>query len=135
MRKNIKTIIAIALCVIGVLWLIPTIFDKSTYLTITSFELAEEKHTTDVYEIHFTYPKGDTVGEGSYKESYVEDWAPAVGGQEVCHYYTCPPFSVHRGDPPSPVPPLCLIAVGLILPYLKKPKFLKKQQKEDSTHE
>ena len=123
MKQKIKIIISIAICVIGVLWLIPTVFVKSAILEITDYKLISEGTLEDEYEITFSYPKG----EGKYIQSYPKDWKPSVGGQDVCHYYTVPPFSVHTGDAPSPVTPLGCIALGILVPFIKKPKFLSKK--------
>ena len=131
MLKKIKTILSILLCVVGVLWLLPTVFVETTQLEITDYKLTQEGEMEDTYEISFTYPRGDETETGKYITSYPKGWEPSVGGQEVCHYYTLPPFSVQVGDAASPVPPLCCIALGLLLPLLKKPRFLAKKKENN----
>ncbi len=125
MNKKIKTIIAVTLCIIGVLWLIPTIFVETTVLEITDYQLVQQESTSDTYEISFSYQRGDQVATGTYTRDYPKDWSPSLKGQEVCHYYTVPPFSVHTGDAPSPMPPLCCMVIGVLLPFLAIPKWLK----------
>ena len=126
--KKIKSFLSVLLCIAGVLWLIPTVFVETTQLEITDYTLTKEGDIEDSYEISFTYPRGDEKRTGKYTENYPKGWEPSVGGQGVCHYYTVPPFSVRVGDAASPVPPLCCIALGLLLVLLKKPKFLSKKK-------
>lgn len=129
--KKIKTIVALALCALGILWLLPTLFVQKTVLTISDFTTVSEDEITDTFAIEFTYPRGQETKSGQYTEVYPKSWAPSVGGQEAGYYYTLPPFSVHAGDPPSPVPPLCCIALGGLVYVLKRPKFLRKQESEN----
>lgn len=136
MTKKIKTIVAVVLCSVGVLWLIPTVFVETTALEITECKLLREGETQDRYEISFTYLRGTDSENGTYTEVYPKGWAPSEGGQEVCHYYTVPPFSVHIGDAPSPVPPLCCIVIGLLLPMVTIPRWIKSIfAKKEKPHE
>ncbi len=134
MKINKKTIIAAVLCMIGLIWLLPTIFVQKTVLNITDFAKVEEGEIEDVFDITVQYQRGKTTADGQYREAYPKGWSPSVGGQEAGYYYTLPPFSFHTGDAPSPVPPLCCILLGVLVYVGKRPKFLN-TKKEDDTNE
>lgn len=131
MKIHIKTLIAIILCAVAVIWMIPTIFVKSTISQIASYELIKSGETTDTYRIIYTYERDGKTLEGSYKAKYLTEFIPLVGEEAVCHYLTLPPYPVFRGDAPSPVPPLVLLIVGVLIYVIDFKKFFKKKEKKN----
>ncbi|MBQ6946660.1 MAG: hypothetical protein IJN42_01315 [Clostridia bacterium] len=132
MKIKIKTILAILLCVVGVIWLIPTVFVQKVPFTITDFELVGGNEFEDEFEIQFTYPKGDKIESDVYTDTYPKSWTPAVGGQQVGYYFTVPPYTVHPGDAPSPVLPLCCFGLGLVTFAFNPSVFLKLFKKKEA---
>ncbi len=130
MKLHIKTIIAILLCVIAVLWLIPTIFVETTVCEIKSYELVKSAQGVDTYRITFTYERGGKILEGSYKAKYDSRFIPLVGEQDACHYLTFPPHPVFTGDAPSPVPPLVTLVIGVLVYVIDFKKFFKKKKEK-----
>ena len=126
--KKLKSILSILLCVVAVLWLVPTICVETTISEIKSYELAQSGASEDTYEITYTYERNSQIYEGTYTDQYGKDFVPLIGEQGVCHYLTIAPYPVFNGDAPSPVPPLVLFAVGLLVYICKVPKFLKKKE-------
>ena len=131
MKLPIKTIIAIILCVIAVIWMIPTVCVQTTISRISSYELIHSGETVDTYRIVYTYERGEKTFEGSYKAKYNNDFIPLMGEENVCHYMTLPPYPVFTGDAPSPVPPLVLLVVGVLVYLLDFKKIFKKKEKQN----
>lgn len=131
MRIHIKTAIAILLCVIAVIWIIPTIFVKTTISEIKSYELVKSDGKVDTYRITYTYNRGDEALEGSYKAKYFSEYIPLVGEEGVCHYLTIPPYLVFKGDAPSPVPPLVLFVIGVLVYVINFKKIYEKMVKKN----
>ncbi|MBR5782664.1 MAG: hypothetical protein IKY33_00390 [Clostridia bacterium] len=133
MKKNLKSIIALAVCIVALLWLILTVFVQTTVSEIVSFELVESKTVEDIYKITYAYQRDGQTLQGSYKTAYNKENIPLVGEQGVCHYLKFPPYSVSNGDAPTPVTPLVLLAIGAIIYVGKLPKFLKKKEKSNES--
>ena len=134
MKKRTKTVIAVILCVIALLWLVPSVFVKTTKCEFTGFELLASDENSNTYNIVFSYQADGQTKMGSYPAVYGIDQQPIIGEQGVCHYHTFPPYMAFEGDPPTPVTPLLLFALGVLIYIGKKPKFLSKK-KEESTDE
>jgi len=131
MRIHIKTAIAILLCVIAVIWIIPTIFVKTTISEIKSYELVKSDGEVDTYRIVYAYNRDGKTLEGSYKAKYFSEYIPLVGEEGVCHYLTIPPYLVFKGDAPSPVPPLVLLVIGVLVYVIDFKKIYEKTVKKN----
>lgn len=125
-KKKIKIILALVLLAAGILWLIPTVFVESTVLRTTGYTLTDDSDPEyNIFTVEYTYPFGKEQRTGSFTQRLYKDVTPTVGAQDVCHYYTVPPYPVFLGDAASPVPPLVCILLGILLLFIKKPKFRK----------
>ncbi len=136
MRKKlqkIKTILAIVMMIVGVLWILPGIFVVRTQMTITDYALVKQSDATDTYELTFTYQKDGNTLSAKDTVRLAKDVTPKLE-QNVCHYYTIPPHSVHFGDPISPEPPLWIIVIGMILFFVDVPDFRALRQKWAQKH-
>ena len=131
MRIHIKTPVAILLCVIAVIWMIPTVFVRSTISEIKSYELIKSEQNADTYRIIYTYERDGKTLEGSYRAKYLPEYVPMVGEEDVCHYLTLPPYPVFRGDAPSPVPPLVLLVIGVLVYVIDFKKIYEKMVKKN----
>ncbi len=131
MKKHIKAITCIALCIIAIVWMIPTVFVKTTISEIKEYELVRSSAAIDTYKITFSYQQGDKIKTGKYTAKYNQNFIPLVGEQDVCHYLTIWPYPVFKGTAPSPVPPLLLLIVSALIYVCKTPKFLRKKEKCD----
>ncbi len=133
MRKHTKTIFSIVLCVVAVVWLIPTVFVKTTVSEIKEYELIKSVGAADKYKITFSYQRAGETKTGSYTAKYDHNYVPLVGEQSVCHYLTIPPYPVFTGTPSSPLPPLLLLIASALVYLFKCPKFLRKKEKSDES--
>jgi len=131
--KQIKNITTLIVCIISVLWLIPTVFVQTSISEIKSYELIKNGKTEDVYRITYTYKQNGQIKEGTYKDNYGKDFKPLVGEQGTCHYWTIPPYPAFDGDAPSPVLPLILLGIGAFVYVGKYPKFFKKKEKDNES--
>lgn len=131
MRKHIKTIISIVLCVVALVWIIPTVFVKTTVSEIKEYELIQSVGAADKYKITFSYQRDGETKTGSYTAKYGHNYAPLIGEQGACYYLTIPPYFVFTGKPGSPISPLLLLVASAIVYLFKFPKFLKKKEKSD----
>ena len=131
MRIHIKTAIAILLCAIAVIWIIPTIFVKTTISEIKSYELVKNEQNVDTYRIIYTYERNGKTLEGSYKAKYFSEYVPLIGEEDVCHYLTLPPYPVFGGNAPSPVPPLVLLIIGVLVYVIDFKKIYEKTVKKN----
>lgn len=133
MKKNFKVILSILVCAVALIWLIPTVFVTSTVCEIKDYELVDSKGTVDTYKITYAYSRNEQIKTGTYTAKYHQSFIPMVGEQEVCHYLTIPPYLVFKGDAPSPVPPLVLLAIGVLIYVGKRPKFLRKKETKNES--
>lgn len=132
-KKHLKTILSVLICVVAAIWLIPTVFVKTTVCEIKSYELVDSKGIIDTYKITYNYSRNNEIKTGTYAAKYHQNFIPMVGEQGVCHYHTFPPYLVFKGDAPSPVLPLVLFAVGVLIYVGKRPKFLRKKEKANES--
>lgn len=131
-KKKIKTIVAVVLIVVGILWLIPTIFVTTVQMRVTDAVVADETNVKYTgFTVTYTYQKNGQSKTGQYSVTLLKGEEPLIGEQGVCHYYNFPPYSVHLGTPKSPVPPLVTILLGIALLWIRSFKFYRKKKNDE----
>lgn len=120
----IKNLIGVILCIAAFVWLIPTVFVRSTVYTVCEVKLTDDSAPMqDEYTLRYTYDRAGTQMTGTTTAVYRKGEVPQIGAQGKCHYYTFLKNQVATGDAPRCVPPLCLFGVGIVVLLIdKKPK-------------
>ena len=131
-KKNIKQIRYILggiVVLAGALWLLPTLFVKSGYLTVTDYtENGRSKDGNFInYIVEYEYDRDGTTDTGTYEVGLAEGVTPSIGEQDIMYYLTIWPYTADYGGAPSPVTPLIIIAVGGIIAFCPPLKFLKRK--------
>lgn len=123
--KRSRWVVGLLLCVVGALWLVPTVFVKKTSGEIVAYTRVGGDGRTDRYRVEYRFERDGKTQFASFMQTLDQGVLPQTGAQLVCRYYLFWPEGARVGDPKSPVPPLCLILLGLAVLFFRKPGGLK----------
>lgn len=127
--KQIRYVLGGIVALAGALWLLPTLFVKTGYLTVIDFAengVSEDGNFIN-YTVTYQYDRDGEKDTGTYEIGLAEGVTPTIGEQDIMYYSTIWPYTADYGGAPSPVPPLIVIAVGGLIAFCPPLKFLKRK--------